>query len=233
MALFFSDGLLVKGGYKMLTDLNCLLAGLVRLFGPLALFVFWHKRTGARLYPAVIAFMVCFPTFFVGTAIRSGFSHDNPIVYYIQQGLLFGVVEEGVKYLMFRFLLEKYDNRKDAVTYGIGHSAYEGVGGGMACLVLIGLNRAAPEIFWFNLWTTIESLALTISLTVLIFYGIRMRKSGVTLPVAILVHALCNAVKGIFIESSAIVISAVATACVSFVAYRCWRAMYVPFEQEL
>jgi hypothetical protein len=38
---------------------------------------FWSKKTGARAFPAVAAFLVCFPVFIMGNAIRSGFDHSN------------------------------------------------------------------------------------------------------------------------------------------------------------
>ena len=53
-----------KGGF--MSDLNCLLAGLIRLFSPLLFLVLWHRKTGARFYPALIAFPVCFPVFIAG-----------------------------------------------------------------------------------------------------------------------------------------------------------------------
>jgi len=217
-----------------MTDFNCLLAGLTRLLTPLVLLIFWHKKKGARIYPALVALLICFPVFPIGAAIRSGFSNDNPIAYYIQQGLLFGFLEEGAKYLGFRFLLENYDNRKDAVTYGIGHCAYEEFGGGLACLFLIGSDNVSPDIFWHNLWTAIEGAALVIALTVLIFYGIYMEKSKVMLPAAMFLHALSNAFAGIFFFSAPIVIivKTLLTAGICYAAYRCCQKMRTPYEDE-
>lgn len=216
----------------IMTDINCLLAGLTRLFSPLLLLLFWHKKTGARFYPAPIAFAVCLPVFFIGASIRSGFSHNDPLAYYIQQGLLYGILEEGAKFLVLSILLSSYDSRKDAVTYGIGHGAYEGFGAGLSCLGLIGLYTAAPDILLFNLWAVIEGSAFVIALTVLIFYGIYTGKSKVMLPIAMLLHAVSNAVIGIFTEPVAITIRTLLTAGICFAAYRCWQAMWSPYENE-
>lgn len=210
-----------------MTDLNCLLAGLTRLLSPLLLLILWRKKTGARLYPAIIAFLVCFPVFIIGGAIRSGFSHGDPIAYYIRQGLLYGVLEEGAKYLMLRYHLTSYDSRRDAVTYGIGHGAYEELCAGISCLGLIGSDRADPNIFWLNLWAAAEGAAFVIALTVLIFYGIQMDRSKFMLPIAIILHAVSNMTAGIFSFSNSIVIilGTLLTAGICFAAYRCWRAM--------
>ena len=209
-----------------MTDLKCFLAGMTRLFSPLIMLVLWRKKTSARLYPAFIAFAVCFPVFIMGGAIRSGFSHEDFIIYYIQQGLLYGILEEGTKYLVMRYYLTSYRSRRDSVTYGIGHGAYEELGAGLSCLGLIGTDRADPNILWFNLWAAAEGTILVTALTVIIFYGITNR-SRIILPSAIFIHAFSNAAAGIFIEPAAIIIRTVLTAVTGFAAYRCWQSMNI------
>lgn len=216
-----------------MSDFACFLAGMVRLLAPGVLVLLWHKKTGARLYPALLAFAVCLPAFIVGSAIRSGFSHDDAIAYYIKQGILFGIVEEGTKYLVLRFLLAAYDDRKDAVSYGIGHSAYELFASGITCIGLIGTGKAASGIFGIALLSVIEHPLWTAALTVLIFYGIRTEKTKIMLPAAMLLHAVCNASQGIFIESAARAINLVLLAGMCFAAYRCWKAMEDPYAMKL
>lgn len=217
-----------------MSDLNCFLAGMARLLCPLLLLILWHKKTGARVFPALAALIICFPVFIMAGMIRAGFSRDVPISFYIQQGILYGIFEEGAKFLAMRFLLTSYDTRKDAVTYGIGHGAFEEFGAGMACLGLIGSDKAAPEIFWVNLWSAVEGAAFVIALTVLICYGIRKGKSLIIMPVVILLHAISNAVMGIFYFNNLIVLSAglLLTAGSGYAAYRCWKALWTPFENE-
>ena len=216
-----------------MADMQCILAGLTRLFGPVLLMILWHKKTGAGFTPALVAFPVCYPVFFIGAAIRSVFSHSNPAAYYIKQGLLFGILEEGAKFLVLCYLLSSYDSRKDAVSYGIGHSAFEAFGAGMTCLGLIGTGRAAPDIFWFNLWAFMEGTASAVALTVLIFYGIYTGRNKWMLPAAIRLHALGNASQGLFIKPAAITVNILLTAGECFAAYRCWEAMRNPYEDEI
>ena len=208
-----------------MTDLNCLLAGLTRLLGPLLLLIFWHKKTGARIFPAPVALVVCFPVFIVAGAIRSGFDHSDWITFHIQQGLLYGIFEEGAKFLVLRYLLTNYDDRRDAVTYGIGHSAFEDIGAGFACFNLIGTGRADAEIFPVNLFSFIEGSAFVIAATVLIFYGIRMNKSRIMLPLAMFLHFISNFIGGALITSASMVLSLLTTAGMCYAAYRCYKAM--------
>lgn len=206
-----------------MTDLSCLLAGLIWLFiSPVLLFLL-HRKTGARLFPAFIAFPVCLPVFLISGAIRSGFAQDDLISFCLQQGLLYGIAEEGAKYLALRFLLPSYDSMEDAAAYGIGHGAWEAFGTGLSCLGLIGSDRAAADILPVNLWAAAEGALSVIALTVLIQYGLRSGRTKAMLPAAILFHAVSNAVGGIFSFSMPVVmvLRTLLTAAECGIAYRC------------
>ena len=213
-------------------DLCCFLAGMINLFGPSVLVILWNKKTGARIFPAVAAFLVCFPVFIIGNAVRSGFDHSSLIAFYIQQGLLFGVLEEGTKYLMMRYALTAYDSRKDAVTYSIGHGAYEELGIGITCLALIGTGNAANDILLFQLWSFASDALSGAAVAVIIFYGIQREKSIVTLTAAILEHTVSNASVGIFIEPVAIILRTLITTGMCYAGYRCWKSLKSPYEEE-
>jgi uncharacterized membrane protein YhfC len=215
-------------------DLSCVIAGLLNLFGPWTLLMLWHKRTGARLLPGPVAFAICFPVFFAGAAIRSGFSHDNFYAYYIQQGLLFGIFEEGAKYIALRYILTDYDSRKDAVSYGIGHSAYESFGAGFACFGIIGTGNAASDIVLGNLVSSIGGAIECAAMTVIIFYGIYTNKAKIYLPLVMLIHAFGNAMTGLFGFSRLIwfTLKIVVFVCVCYAAARCYKAMTPAYETE-
>lgn len=210
-----------------MSDLNCFLAGMIRLLTPLLLVIILHKKTGARIFPAIAALTACFPAFIIAGAIRSGFDHSNLISFCIRQGILYGIFEEGTKFLVLRYLLTSYDNRRDAVSYGIGHSAFEEIGAGFACLNLIGTDRAAHDILIINIFDAIFGSLFVVSLTVIIFYGIYIGKPLPMLLVAILLHAISNAAAGIFYFSDLIVVvfTVVLTAVECCIAYRFWKNM--------
>ena len=213
-------------------DVSCFLAGITRLFSLPLMLVIWHRKTGARIRPALVAFAVCFPVFFTGAAIRAGFSTDDFLGFYIRQGFLYGILEEGAKYLALRFLIPTCDSREDAVSYGIGHGMIEEYSAGISCIGLIGAGTADPDIFFFALFAVIEGAASTIALTVLIAYGIRTEKTKIMLPAAILLHAAGNMAVGILIEPAAVAVRAVLTAGACFAAYRCWQAMQEPYGND-
>jgi uncharacterized membrane protein YhfC len=207
-----------------MTDLNCFLAGLVRILVPVLLLIFWHKRTGARILPALAAFLVCLPVFTIAGLIRTGFAQNDLISFCLKQGLLYGIFEEGSKYLALRFLLSSYDDRRDAVSYGTGHGAFECFSGGIACINLIGTGRAAPDILPVNLFAAVEGAAFSIALTVLIFYGIQTGRTKLMLPAAIFLHFISNATSTLYSFSTSIIVikSTVMTAGICYAAYRCF-----------
>ena len=210
-----------------MSDLNCLLAGLAKLCIPPLLLWLWHKKAGARLYPAPVALLVCLPVFIVAGGIRPGLPTEDIALYYAWEGLLYGIFEEGGKYLALRYLLSDYDSRKDAVSYGIGHAMFEDISGGIACFGLIGAENAAPDIFFVNLWASVSGVLWAAALTVLILYGIRTGSSILTLPAAILLHTVSHAVNGIFRFSTALLLvySLIDTAVVCYIGYRCWQGL--------
>lgn len=218
-------------------DLSCLLAGLIRLLSPTLLLIFWRKRTKAKLFPAFAAFAVCFPVFILGNAIRSGFDYSTPISYYIQQGLLFGVLEEVIKFIMLRFILTDYDDSTDAVTYGIGHGAYEEMLAAFACLGLIGKGTAGSAILFVAVWSVIEGTVSVCAKTVMILYGIRTGKARIMLPAAIAFHAAGNISLALFFDAAAVTITTLLTAAEVYIAVRCREAMQIPpineTEQQL
>ena len=206
-------------------DLGCVLAGLTRLFLPAALVVLWSKKAETKIHPAIAAFLACFPIFIIASAIRSGFSREDMIGFYVRQGILFGIFEEGGKFLMLRYILTSCKSRNDAVTYGIGHSAYELFGSGLSCFGLIGTGNAMSAIFPVAIFSVIEGALWTVGLTVIIFYGIDTGKSRITLPAAMLLHALCNMTHGILIESAAFDVNLLFYAVIFVCAYICWKKM--------
>ena len=215
-----------------MTDFSCVLAGLVRILIPPVLIVLWCKKTGARLYPALIAVIVCFPAFIIGALVRSGFHTESVVGFALANGLLYGILEEGAKFLSLKFLLEDYDSRKDAVTYGLAHGYQENFFAGLSCFGLIGTGNAASDIFGVNLWTAFAGAAFAVGLTVLIFYGIQTEKSLIMLPAVIGLHAFTNAAfRLLYLDTPLVIfVDALVTAGVCYAAYRCWKNLRNPYD---
>lgn len=208
-------------------DLSCFLSGMLALCSAPVLTVLWHRRTGARFYPALIALGACLPVFFIGNVIRSCFSTENALAFYVQNALLFGILEEGTKYLVLRFYLTNYDSYADAVTYSFGHGAYEAFGQALRCFGLIGTGQAASDIFWVNLFGTVEGAAYGVAVAVLIAYAIRTENAKIVMPAVILLHAAENFIgSAIGMMPFTMLIRTLLTAGACFAAYRLWRAAH-------
>ena len=207
-----------------MTDLSCVLAGLVRLFfAPVLLFLLNRKKQ-ARLYPALIGFAVSFPALIIGAMIRSGLSQEDLFIYSMSRGLIYGILEEGAAFLMLRHYLTDYDGLLDAVTYGIGRGLLEDLTAGLSCFGLIGAGTAAPEIFWFHLWAAVSGIISFAAVTALMLYGIRTGQPKRFLLLAVCFHTLSNASKTILFDW-AMLLDALLMAGLCFAAYRCWRKL--------
>lgn len=119
---------------------------------PVLVLLLWKAKfcRGAKLYPAVvgaITFVVFSQVlegvpkniFFGGSTGVSQYVLTHAWAYTLIGCLLAGVFEEVGRYLAFRYLLKRYTNRWDAVTYGIGHGGIESI----LVLGLTGINNIA------------------------------------------------------------------------------------------
>ena len=113
---------------------------------PVLVLLVWKFKfcRGAKLFPAVVGavtFVVFAQVlegvpkaiFFGGGTGVSQYVLTHAWAYTLIGCLLAGVFEEVGRYLAFRFLLKRYTNRRDAVTYGIGH-------GGIEAILVLGLT---------------------------------------------------------------------------------------------
>ena len=96
----------------------------------------WQTGGGQMSWLSVAVIMGAFQiggVSIIGCA-QDGFNMGISGAWYTLIGcLLAGVFEEVGRYLAFRFLLKRYTNRRDAVTYGIGH-------GGIEAILVLGLT---------------------------------------------------------------------------------------------
>lgn len=109
---------------------------LICFLGPIILTVIWKKRTGARVYDALMgaAAFVVFVYIFEGAChsfVLSGKNGaaimGNPWLYAVYGGLMAGLFEETGRFLTFRFFLKKEKHKSTGVMYGIGHGGIEAI----------------------------------------------------------------------------------------------------------
>ena len=151
------DGLKFSGGAIAGLITESLLMAVV----PIVLAIVWHKKTRAALVPTIIGAAVWF-VFAIILKLAPAYlllQADNPlakaitgnvVLTYLTAGLLAGVFEETGRYLAFRFVLKKFDARRDAISYGVGHGGFESlyIGFQTVSLAIIGIlvNSGLTEL---------------------------------------------------------------------------------------
>lgn len=114
------------------------IAAVIGIILPIIVLIVWKKNQGRiRLKPAVagavvfIIFTQMLETvpklFLFGDTKISEYVWSHPWAYVTAGCLLAGIFEEIGRYVAFRFFLKDYHDRKDAITYGIGHGGIESV----------------------------------------------------------------------------------------------------------
>ena len=111
---------------------------LLMMIIPVVLFIVWKIKTREKLLPVIVGaftwllfaiILKLAPAYFLLQA-------DNPLaktisgnVWYsmILAGVLAGVFEETGRFIAFRTVLKKYENRRSSISYGIGHGGFESI----------------------------------------------------------------------------------------------------------
>lgn len=111
--------------------------GIAGIIVPLVIGIIWCKKTKERFVKLIVGALMFFifavvlesipralllnPSSSIGNLILS-----TPILFVLIGGLLAGVFEEVGRFVGFKFLLKKdLDNKKTAISYGIGHGGFE------------------------------------------------------------------------------------------------------------
>lgn len=131
---------------RVVSDMNILTFGVMAGIGflaPLALALIWKLKTKQPFLPIIVGAII-FPVFALGLETLPKlvlFQVNNPIGKYVMsQPVLFGLLaalmaglfEETGRFVAFKYILKKYDNKETAISYGIGH-------GGIEVLIIMGI----------------------------------------------------------------------------------------------
>lgn len=120
------------------------IVGAICILVPIALVIIFKIKAKANILPVIFGALT-FVVFalileaipkvilFGGTTSVSKYVLSNAWAYVLIGCLLAGVFEEVGRYLTMRFCLKKYNDKKDAVMFGLGH-------GGIENILLIGIT---------------------------------------------------------------------------------------------
>lgn len=221
----------------------------------------WKLSTGSKVIP-FLSGAACFLIFAIllesparSFIASNAFIRSNGLLYALCGALAAGLFEETGRALFFHYILKNYNDRKDAVSFGIGH-------GGVECLLLVGINFIAYYMYarmiangngdlldpvvvtTINaivdsttvssaLATCVErvaSLALHIALSIIVFTALRNNQlSGI--PIAIALHAFVDVFAGLY-QSGVItniwvveLLIIIYSFCVSFYAFQKYKSL--------
>lgn len=103
---------------------------------PFVLAAIWRKRSGEKVKAAIIGALIfvvfvfglenlCHQFFIFGQNPLSSYIKNHAWSYVLYASLAAGVFEETGRYIAFRFLLKKQNNKSCGIMYGIGHGGIE------------------------------------------------------------------------------------------------------------
>jgi uncharacterized membrane protein YhfC len=126
-----------------MTELYLVVAGVLCTFGPIAVAIYWHRRTSAP-YLAFLAGGLIFIVFQlvlrlpwqIPLALWAKEQRGIEIVFFAFSAFTAGLFEEVGRYLGFKFLLRRDQTVATATMYGLGH-------GGTESALLVGLSFLA------------------------------------------------------------------------------------------
>lgn len=145
-------------------------------------------------------------------------SSENIPVYAIFGGLMAGIFEESGRFIAFKTLLKnKLSNNKNAIIYGAGHGGFEAfyilffgmmsniiisvmnnngsLGGvGVEADVLRVLSQTPPAMYLVGMAERLSAVAFHIAVSVPVWFAAKNIKHIMLYPLAVLLHALLNAV---------------------------------------
>lgn len=198
---------------------------MVALFGvliPLLGALIWAK-CGGKIIPMVFGAL----GFFAFANVLEGICHaiclgmdnsisrylsSNPIAYGIYGALAAGIFEETGRFFIYKTFLSKFQDRKTAISYGLGHGGMEMVLVLTANYVVLALASAAigtaqeakyaqllpalsaitPGLMGIAVMERICAMAFHLSASVFVFAAARNKRLIAYYPMAIVLHALLD-----------------------------------------
>lgn len=149
---FLSEVYMDNIHFSAATIVGALLEGCLAVLLPVVLIVVWKLKTKAKLVPFWVGCSI-FPLFAlvlealaatVITLIDRKTLHllEKPLPLYLFSAAMAGIFEETGRFFGMKVFMRKYKDRRDGVTYGIGHGGIESVlliGGSAALTVFVAI----------------------------------------------------------------------------------------------
>ena len=169
---------------------------------PVGLFLFLRRRTGASPFPLGVGYMTYMVVSWIRALFRMLMVYDGSVSAIIWSAMLSGVLEELGRYFAFRKVLVSYTQPKDAMSYGIGHSACEIIlSTGMIMLneFLTAVQTGSEDMIGtLDIFGMIPTGMLShIALSVLVYISVNYRDSRKYLYIAAGIHTASDIISGL------------------------------------
>ena len=96
-----------------------------------AVSLYWHKKTNAPLFPYLaggatwLIFAIILKNIVQVPVLMAEPIKNSTVLFYLIGAAFAGIFEETGRFVTFRTAMKKYDNRRSAITCGIGHGGFE------------------------------------------------------------------------------------------------------------
>lgn len=96
-----------------------------------AVSLYWHKKTNAPLFPYLaggatwLIFAIILKNIVQAPVLMAEPIKNSTVLFYLIGAAFAGIFEETGRFVTFRTAMKKYDNRRSAITCGIGHGGFE------------------------------------------------------------------------------------------------------------
>ena len=193
---------------------------------PIITWILMRKKYDARWFPLIVgvfsyAILISLPRSAARFIILNDGVKHIPFLYYLLEALLSGIFEEVGRYMVFRYLIPKYDEWRDCCAYGLGHCVAEAV------LISHFIDNTLSDSIIESI-SDLTGIAFSIAMSVMVFTAVHFRSDRKLLYLAVGFHTLIDFVSGLYfmkyiglIELEVFHLMIIAGAC--YTAYRVYR----------
>lgn len=204
---------------------------------PAALWLIWKKKTQASALALIIGFIaytcVILPRFMLRSMVSYNELHEtNIFLYYLARGIISGGCEEGMRLLVFMFVLKSSDKSgwANCVAYGLGHGACES-------LLTTDLADCGFTECVFNGCAFVENMAFSASMSVLVYAAVVQAQDKRLFFLAYALHFAADIIP-MFLETEAVgfvgflLLNILFTAGCCVIAYKVFRSFREDTPEE-
>ncbi len=163
---------------------------------PFVVWAVWKKKSSARTFPLIVGMIAyLFISVFRGIAraiVLNDSVKEIPWLFYLLSALLSGIFEEVGRYIVFRWCIPHYDQYRDCVSYGIGHSVME------SFAISHVLENDIYDSF-LEAGSFITGILFSVAMSLLVFVAVHQLKDKKYLVIAVAMHTIMDIIPALYL----------------------------------